>query len=99
MFDNAANERESVADIAAFSSSYDGHSYAIKNVNITSDAECVGLFGITTGAKMQNIVLYADQTGRGEITVQDRNDGEWYCVGGLVGRAGSSDIPGSAVTN
>ena len=99
MFDNAANERESVADIAAFSSSYDGHSYAIKNVNITSDAECVGLFGITTGAKMQNIVLYADQTGRGEITVQDRNDGEWYCVGGLVGLAGSRDIPGSAFTN
>ena len=89
MFDNAANEKESVADIAAFSSTYDGHSYAIKNVNITSDAECVGLFGITTGAKMKNIVLYADQSDRGVIQVYDRDEGEWYCVGGLVGLAGN----------
>ena len=84
---------ESIADIAAFSSSYNGHSYAIKNVNITSNAECVGLFGITTGAKMENIVLYADQTDRGVIRVTDREDGEWYCIGGLVGLAGHRDLP------
>lgn len=99
MFDEAAGKEESKADIAAFSSTYDGHSYAIKNVNITSDAECVGLFGITTGAKMKNIVLYADQPGYGKITVRDRNSGEWYCVGGLVGLAGSRDQSNSSFTN
>ena len=96
MFDEAAGEKESKADIAAFSSSYDGHSYAIKNVNITSDAECVGLFGITTGAKMENIVLYADQLDRGVIQVYDRGKGEWYCVGGLVGLAGHRDKQNSS---
>lgn len=96
MFDKAANEENSEADIAAFSSTYDGHSYAIKNVNITSNAECVGLFGITTGAKMEDIVLYADQSGRGIIQVNDRNHGEWYCVGGLVGLAGHRDKQNSS---
>ena len=99
MYDQAANEEFSKADIAAFSSTYDGKSYAIKNVNITSNAECVGLFGITTGAKMQNIVLYADRTDRGVIQVNDRNNGEWYCVGGLVGLAGNRDDVNSSFTN
>ncbi len=99
MFDEAAGEKESKADIAAFSSTYDGQSYAIKNVNITSNAECVGLFGITTGAKMRNIVLYADQTGRGVIRVTARKDGEWYCIGGLVGLAGSRNRTDSSFTN
>ena len=99
MFDANVQQGNSEADIAAFSSTYDGQSYAIKNVNITSDAECVGLFGITTGAKMKNIVLYADQIGYGKITVQDRNFGEWYCVGGLVGLAGNRKDGNSAFTN
>ena len=92
MYDDKVQDGESVADIAAFSSSYNGHSYAIKNVNISSNAECVGLFGITTGAKMEDIVLYADQLGRGVIRVTDRKDGEWYCIGGLVGLAGHRDL-------
>ena len=99
MYDKAAGEEESKADIAAFSSTYDGQSYAIKNVNINSNAECVGLFGITTGAKMNNIVLYADQGDRGVIQVNDRKDDEWYCVGGLVGLAGSRDLEESTFTN
>ena len=92
MYDASVQYEDSEADIAAFSSSYNGHSYAIKNVNITSNAECVGLFGITTGAKMEDIVLYADQTDRGVIRVKDRDDGEWYCIGGLVGLAGHRDL-------
>ncbi len=99
MYDQAANDENSNADIAAFSSTYNGQSYAIKNVNITSNAECVGLFGITTGAKMRNIVLYADQLGRGIIQVNDRKNGEWYCVGGLAGLAGNRDDKDSAFTN
>ena len=90
---------DSEADIVAFSSSYNGQSYAIKNVNITSNAECVGLFGITTGAKMGNIVLYADQLGRGVIKVENRENGEWYCVGGLVGLAGNRKDKDSFFTN
>lgn len=90
---------DSEADIAAFSSTYNGKSYAIKNVNITSNAECVGLFGITTGAKMEDIVLYADQLGRGVIKVENRENDEWYCVGGLVGLAGSRKQSDSSFTN
>lgn len=96
MFDAKVKEKNSEADIAAFSSTYDGQSYAIKNVNIESDAECVGLFGITTGAKMENIVLYADQTCCGRIQVNGRKDGEWYCIGGLVGLAGHRNIQNSS---
>lgn len=99
MFDDEVWSGESKADIAAFSSTYDGRSYAIKNVNINSNAECVGLFGITTGAKMKNIVLYADQSDYGIIQVNDRKNGEWYCIGGLVGLAGSRGKDDSSFTN
>ena len=99
MFDAEVWSGESKADIAAFSSTYDGRSYAIKNVNINSNAECVGLFGITTGAKMKNIVLYADQSDYGIIQVNDRKNGEWYCIGGLVGLAGSRGKDDSSFTN
>ena len=99
MFDQATGVGASQAQIAAFASSYDGKAYAIKNVNITSTAECVGLFGITTGAKMQNIVLYADQTGYGNIQFNDSGRVEWYCVGGLVGLAGTRDKTSSYFEN
>ncbi len=99
MFDQATGQGASVAQIAAFASSYDGKAYAIKNVNITSTAECVGLFGITTGAKMQNIVLYADKTSYGNIQFNDSGKVEWYCVGGLVGLAGTRDKTSSYFEN
>lgn len=102
MFDANSDKGSSIAEMAAFASTYDGHSYAIKNVKISSDAECVGLFGITSGAIMKNIVLYADDTTANTVEVHDRANStweEWYCVGGLVGLAGSKDNPASQFTN
>ena len=102
MFDANSDKGSSIAEMAAFASTYDGHSYAIKNVKISSDAECVGLFGITSGAIMKNIVLYADDATANTVEVHDRANStweEWYCVGGLVGLAGSKDNPASQFTN
>ena len=105
MFDANSDKGSSIAEMAAFASTYNGHSYAIKNVKISSDAECVGLFGITSGAIMKNIVLYADDATANTVEVHDSKDPErskweeWYCIGGLVGLAGSKDNPASQFTN
>lgn len=86
LFDKAILETEdSEPVIAYFGAAYDGQAYAVKNIQISSSAQMVGLFGITVGADMSNIVLYADRTDR---TIQNTPDGEnWYCIGGLVGFA------------
>ena len=102
MFDANSDQGSSIAEIAAFASTYDGHSYAIKNVKISSGAECVGLFGITSGAIMRNVVLYADDSTANTIEVHDRENSdwqEWYCIGGLVGLAGSKNNTASQFTN
>lgn len=102
MFDANSDQGSSIAEMAVFASTYDGHSYAIKNVKIFSDAECVGLFGITSGAIMRNVVLYADDATANTIEVHDRENSdwqEWYCIGGLVGLAGSKDNTASQFTN
>ena len=41
-----------------FGGSYDGQSYKIQNLNITSSSFAVGVFGVTVGANMKNIILY-----------------------------------------
>ena len=79
-----------------FASHYDGQAYTIKNVEIHSNAECVGIFGITVGATVKNVVVYSDE---GNI-IEATEDGEsWYCVGGLVGFAAGRDNPASVFTN
>lgn len=79
-----------------FASHYDGQAYTIKNVEIHSDAECVGIFGITVGATVKNVVVYSDE---GNV-IEATTDGEsWYCVGGLVGFAAGRDNPASVFTN
>ncbi len=82
---------------AFFAESYDGQSYAIKNIEIHSEMQCIGLFGITAGAKLQNIVLYSD---RGSVVENEPGGKNWYCVGGLVGFAASRDKTSQAsITN
>lgn len=44
---------------AWFGGSYDGQSYQIKNIDLSSESYSVGLFGATAGAKIKNIILYA----------------------------------------
>ena len=72
------------AYIAYFGGVYNGNAYAIKNIEIHSDTEMTGLFGMTAGAKLENIVMYSDKGNTIEITNKST---KWYSLGGLVGFA------------
>lgn len=92
----AFSSGESSPYAAVFTSSYNGQAYTIKNVEIQSTAQMIGLFGLTSGAKLRNIIMYST---RGN-TVTNLPTGEnWYCVGGLVGLAGSRDDNSSVFEN
>ena len=96
MHDNAGSTATADPTMSYFASHYDGQAYTIKNVEIHSDAECVGIFGITVGATVKNVVVYSDE---GNV-IEATTDGEsWYCVGGLVGFAAGRDNPASVFTN
>ena len=96
MYDNAGNTATADPTMSYFTSHYDGQAYTIKNVEIHSNAECVGIFGITVGATVKNVVVYSDE---GNV-IEATKDGEsWYCVGGLVGFAAGRDNPASVFTN
>lgn len=81
--------------VSFFCSDYDGGAYTIRNVQIESTAQCVGLFGYTIGANLKDIVMYSD---RGSKIVNDENGTGWYAVGGLVGFAGAGTT-GASFTN
>ena len=86
---------------AWFGGKYDGQSYYIKNVNISSPCYNVGLFGATAGATIQNIVLYSDED---SVIQRSTSASSWdhqyngrpanveeyicsYTMGGLIGVA------------
>lgn len=84
------------AYIAYFAGAYDGQSYMIKNIEIHSDYDMVGLFGITVGAKLENIVMYSDA----QNVIETTSKGEkWYCLGGLVGFAAKGNSDEAVITN
>ena len=96
MYDDAGNTATADPTMSYFASHYDGQAYTIKNVEIHSNAECVGIFGITVGATVKNVVVYSDE---GNV-IEAKQDGEsCYCVGGLVGLAAGRDNPASVLTN
>ena len=79
---------------AWFGGSFDGQSYKIKNLSITSKCFSVGVFGTTVGARIQNVVLIRDleDTGPGSedigvITRQADSPSGFYAIGTLVGIA------------
>ena len=96
MYDNAGNTASADPTMSYFSSHYDGQAYTIKNVEIHSNAECVGIFGITVGATVKNVVVYSD---KGNVIEATKDGVSWYCVGGLVGFAAGRDNPASVFTN
>ena len=60
----------------AFSGTYDGGGYSIRNLNITYSADSAGLFGtIGTGAVIRNVILAEN------CSVESSA----FCVGGIVG--------------
>lgn len=81
--------------VSFFCSDYDGGAYTIRNVQIESTSQCVGLFGYTIGANLKDIVMYSD---RDSEIVNDKSGTGWYAVGGLVGFAGAGKT-GASFTN
>ena len=96
MHDNAGSTATADPTMSYFASHYDGQAYTIKNVEIHSNAECVGIFGITVGATVKNVVVYSDE---GNVIEATKDGVSWYCVGGLVGFAAGRDNPASVFTN
>lgn len=72
---------------AWFGSTYDGHSYKIEDVNITSDAYTVGLFGVTAGADMKNIIMYSENNATIRRATTGSSPAGAYSLGGLIGVA------------
>lgn len=73
---------------AWFGSTYDGHSYKIEDITITSDAYTVGLFGVTAGAHMMNIIMYSENNARiVRSAPYGNNTLGAYSIGGLIGVA------------
>lgn len=73
---------------AWFGGNYDGNSYKIKNINISSKAYSVGLFGTAVAANISNVILYSDNNSvieRKTTGVGDHNGA--YGLGGLIGVA------------
>lgn len=89
---------------AWFGGSYDGQSYKIQDLDVISPAFSVGLFGVTGGADIKNVILYssdgtsvvkratAGKTGAfgGETVIFESAAGA-YMVGGLIGIANDYD--------
>ncbi|MBP5167496.1 MAG: InlB B-repeat-containing protein [Oscillospiraceae bacterium] len=75
---------------AWFGGSYDGQSYKVKNLNVISPSYSVGLFGVTLGADLRNVIMFSDNDAcverRTEGTEFENRDGA-YNLGGLVGVA------------
>jgi prepilin-type N-terminal cleavage/methylation domain-containing protein len=99
LYDNSGTGTDTAQIYGAyFSSVYNGEDYTIKNIEISSTAQCIGLFGFTSGADMQNIVLYSDKEG-GSSIINEAGGSNWYAVGGLVGFAGSANKSSSVFKN
>ena len=96
MYDGDSNSANAKPYVAFFPYSFDGQAYAIKNVAISSMNQAVGLFGVTAGAQLQNIVMYSD---RGNQIVKESGGFGWYTMGGLVGFAGSRKASASSETS
>ena len=72
---------------AWFGGTYDGQSYKIQELNITSDSFTVGLFGVTVDADIRNTILYSTKGAVIQRLDTDKNHVGGYSIGGLVGVA------------
>lgn len=72
---------------AWFGGTYDGQSYKIQELKITSDSFTVGLFGVTVDADICNTILYSTKGAVIQRLDTDKNHVGGYSIGGLVGVA------------
>lgn len=72
---------------AWFGGSYDGQSYKIQELNITSSSFTVGLFGTTAGANISNIIMYSQNGATIQRSTTNTDTPGAYAIGGLIGIA------------
>ncbi len=94
---------------AWFGGTYNGQSYKIQELNISSNSFSVGLFGVTVGAEIKNTILYSTKgatisrdtiayDSKGNVTSFGENGA--YSLGGLIGVAYDYNSPvGNTITN
>lgn len=70
-----------------FGGSYDGQSYKIQEIQIDSDCFTVGLFGVTCGAELKNIILYSSNGAIIQRKTNENDKAGAYALGGLAGVA------------
>ena len=70
-----------------FGGSYDGQSYKIQEIQIDSNCFTVGLFGVTCGAELKNIILYSSNGAIIQRKTTENDKAGAYALGGLAGVA------------
>lgn len=70
-----------------FGGSYDGQSYKIQEIQIESNCFTVGLFGVTCGAELKNIILYSSNGANIQRKTTENDKAGAYALGGLAGVA------------
>lgn len=70
-----------------FGGSYDGQSYKIQEIQIDSNCFTVGLFGVTCGAELKNIILYSSNGATIQRKTTENDKAGAYALGGLAGVA------------
>lgn len=87
-----------------FGGSFDGQSYKIQELSISSNCFTVGLFGTTCGANLKNIILYSSDNDDRAVIERNAEYGSdtkgAYALGGLVGVAYDyNDSTGNSISN
>ena len=85
----SSNDGYNATLYAWFGGTYDGQSYKIQELSISSNSFTVGLFGTTAGAKLENIIMYSTKNAviRREKSDSNPDKAGGYSIGGLVGVA------------
>ncbi len=83
-----------------FGGSYDGQSYKIQEIQIDSNCFTVGLFGVTCGAELKNIILYSSNGAIIQRKTTENDEAGAYALGGLAGVAYDYNNPkGYSISN
>lgn len=79
---------------AWFGGNYNGENYKISELQIVSNSATVGMFGVTAGGTIKNIVLYSENnaeikriTNAPSDINDENNSATSYAIGGMVGVA------------
>jgi type II secretory pathway pseudopilin PulG len=77
---------------AWFGGTFDGQSYKIKNLSITSSCYSVGVFGLTVSSTIKNVVLIRDSNNTPAVIKRPaESPAGYYAIGTLVGMANEYD--------